>query len=188
MLILAGIISGIISGLGMGGGTILIIILTNLLNFEQHIAQANNLLFFIPTSIAAILVHIKNKNISIKTVLKMLPTCIIGAIIGSYVSVKVESQKLKKIFGIFLLCIGMYEIIITVKNRINEQKREENENEKSNDRNADRSSNWWHGRDRRKRWNIWYEKENYEKWEKVHEKMQPFLSVLCNWGDGREIA
>ena len=173
MLILAGIISGIISGLGMGGGTILIIILTNLLNFEQHIAQANNLLFFIPTSIAAILVHIKNKNINIKAVLKMLPTCIIGAIIGSYASVKVESQKLKKIFGIFLLCIGMYEIIITVKNKIKQQYREENgdKNEKSCDRNDDRSYNWWNGRHGGKRRDIWYEKEINEEWKENDEKM-----------------
>ena len=38
----------------MGGGTILILILTLFGNVEQHIAQATNLIFFIPTSIAAI--------------------------------------------------------------------------------------------------------------------------------------
>ena len=45
--VLIGIISGIVSGTGMGGGTILIFLLTFLCNVEQHIAQATNLIFFI---------------------------------------------------------------------------------------------------------------------------------------------
>ena len=48
--ILIGLISGIISGTGMGGGTILIFLLTFICNIEQHTAQATNLIFFIPTS------------------------------------------------------------------------------------------------------------------------------------------
>ena len=59
--IFIGLISGIVSGTGMGGGTILIFLLTNLLGLDQHIAQATNLIFFIPTSISAIIVNIKNK-------------------------------------------------------------------------------------------------------------------------------
>ena len=44
--ILIGTISGIISGIGMGGGTILILLLSVIWNYEQHIAQATNLIFF----------------------------------------------------------------------------------------------------------------------------------------------
>ena len=43
-----GLISGIVSGTGMGGGTILIFLLSFLLGVEQHVAQATNLIFFIP--------------------------------------------------------------------------------------------------------------------------------------------
>ena len=43
--IIIGVISGIVSGTGMGGGTILIFLLTYLCNIEQHIAQATNLIF-----------------------------------------------------------------------------------------------------------------------------------------------
>ena len=60
--ILIGIVSGIVSGTGMGGGTILIFLLTYMCGIEQHIAQATNLIFFIPTSIVAIIVNIKNKK------------------------------------------------------------------------------------------------------------------------------
>ena len=47
--ILIGLISGIVTGIGMGGGTILILLLSVIWNYEQHIAQATNLIFFIPT-------------------------------------------------------------------------------------------------------------------------------------------
>ena len=63
--ILIGMISGIVSGTGMGGGTILIFLLTFMMGIEQHVAQATNLIFFIPTSIVAIIINIKNKNINL---------------------------------------------------------------------------------------------------------------------------
>ena len=63
--ILVGFISGIVSGTGMGGGTILILCLSMFMGVEQHIAQATNLVFFVPTSIAAIIVNIKQKLIDL---------------------------------------------------------------------------------------------------------------------------
>ena len=50
MEILIGLVSGIVSGTGMGGGTILIFLLSYVMQVEQHVAQAANLIFFIPTS------------------------------------------------------------------------------------------------------------------------------------------
>ena len=60
---LTGLISGTVSGTGMGGGTILILVLSVFLGIEQHVAQATNLVFFVPTSISAIIVSIKSKLI-----------------------------------------------------------------------------------------------------------------------------
>lgn len=120
LLTLTGIISGFVSGLGMGGGTILIIILTNFFGFNQHTAQASNILFFIPTSITAILVHIKNKNIDKKLIFQMMPFAAIGSVCGAFLSSKISSENLKMYFGIFLLLISMYEIIILVKNKLRE--------------------------------------------------------------------
>ena len=69
--ILIGLVSGIVSGTGMGGGTILIFLLSFLMGMEQHVAQATNLIFFIPTSIVAIIVNFKNKNIDTKLFIQM---------------------------------------------------------------------------------------------------------------------
>ena len=85
--ILIGMISGIVSGTGMGGGTILIFLLTFMMGIEQHVAQATNLIFFIPTSIVAIIINIKNKNIDLKLAIIISIFGILGAIIGSNISV-----------------------------------------------------------------------------------------------------
>lgn len=123
-LILVGIISGIITGLGMGGGSILILILVAFMSVSQHVAQATNLIFFIPTAVIAIIIHIKNKNIDKPIGKKLLFTTIIGSALGAYLTNLVEPQKLTKYFGIFLLIIGIYEIITTIKEHMKEKKEE----------------------------------------------------------------
>lgn len=108
----------------MGGGTILVLVLSNFLQIDQHMAQATNLIYFIPTSIAAIWVYWKNNNLDKKVALKMIPLGIVGGVFGSYLATLIDAKKLKKYFGIFLLIVGVYEMIITVKNKISEKKKE----------------------------------------------------------------
>ena len=108
--ILTGIISGIISGTGMGGGTILILVLSIFLGIDQHIAQATNLVFFIPTAIAAIVVSIKSRLIEWKTGITIAITGVIGAVIGANISTKLNVRTLKHCFGIFLAIIAIYEM------------------------------------------------------------------------------
>jgi uncharacterized membrane protein YfcA len=61
-----GAAAGIVSGMGIGGGVILIPALTMILGAEQHSAQGANLIYFIPTAVAAIFTHAKNKAIETK--------------------------------------------------------------------------------------------------------------------------
>ena len=81
--VIIGAISGIVSGMGMGGGTILILCLSLFLGKDQHIAQGANLIFFIPTSITAIITNIKQKLIKWKTGVVVSIFGIIGALIRS---------------------------------------------------------------------------------------------------------
>ena len=110
-----GFISGIVSGTGMGGGTILIFLLTFILGMEQHIAQATNLIFFIPTSIVAIIVNLKNKNIDMKLAILISLFGILGAIIGANISINTDVNLLKKIFGYFLAGMAINEIYSILK-------------------------------------------------------------------------
>lgn len=113
--IVIGIISGIVSGTGMGGGTILIFLLTFIYGIEQHIAQATNLIFFIPTSIIAIIVNIKNKNIDLKLAIIISIFGILGAIIGANLSIHTNVKILRKFFGVFLVIIAIHEIYTIIK-------------------------------------------------------------------------
>ena len=123
--IIIGIVSGIVSGTGMGGGTILIFLLTFMCGLEQHIAQATNLIFFIPTSIVAIIVNIKNKNIDLKLATIISIFGILGAIIGANLSIHTDVNKLRKFFGIFLAIISIHEIYTMIKENKKAKKRED---------------------------------------------------------------
>lgn len=120
--ILAGSISGIVSGMGMGGGTILILILSLFLGLDQHTSQATNLVFFIPTSITAIIVNIKNKIINWKVGIPIAIFGVVGAFIGARIAVNMEVNRLKKFFGIFLLLIAIYQTYSIIKKYKNNYK------------------------------------------------------------------
>ena len=113
--VLIGIISGIVSGTGMGGGTILIFLLSFVLGIEQHTAQATNLIFFIPTSIVAIIVNFKNKNIDIKQAIIISIFGVLGAVIGANIAIYMDVKILKKGFGIFLIFVTINEIYSIIK-------------------------------------------------------------------------
>lgn len=113
--IFTGIISGAFSGIGMGGGSILILILSVFMGVEQHTAQATNLVFFIPTSITAIITTIKEKLINWKIGVPVAAFGVIGAIFGAKLSIKMDVNHLRKYFGIFLILITIYEIYSLIK-------------------------------------------------------------------------
>ena len=125
--ILIGAFSGIFSGIGMGGGTILIFLLTTFGKMEQHMAQATNLLYFIPTAISAIIVNYRDKNIDLKLAKEVSIFGIIGAIIGAVISVNTDVQKLRKLFGIFLTIIAIHEIYTLFK-EYKQYKKRDNKN------------------------------------------------------------
>lgn len=108
--ILFGFIAGIVTGLGMGGGTILILLLSLFMGLEQHVAQATNLVFFIPTSLAAIMINIKQKNVNLKIAGIISVFGIMGSIIGSIISERVSSDLLRKWFAVFIFVIALHEV------------------------------------------------------------------------------
>lgn len=108
--ILMGLFAGIFSGIGMGGGTILIFLLTAVMGMEQHLAQSTNLIFFVPTAISAIIVNYKNKRIDIKLATYISIFGAMGAFIGTKIAINMNVQQLKKGFGIFLAIIAIHEI------------------------------------------------------------------------------
>ena len=108
--IVAGFLSGIISGMGIGGGAILIPALSFIITMPQQQAQAVNLLFFIPTAIVAIVKHKKEGNIDIDMIKPVVIFGIVGALVGSIFALNLDGELLRKIFGGFLFVMGILEI------------------------------------------------------------------------------
>ena len=115
MVIIIGIISGIVTSLGMGGGAVLIVGLTLFLGIEQRVAQSVNLIFFIPTAITAIILNSKRKLIRWKTTIPVIISGTISAGIGASFATKIDVAILKKMFGVFLGIIAIYEIYSLIK-------------------------------------------------------------------------
>jgi hypothetical protein len=120
--IIFGIISGIVASMGMGGGVILILLFSLFSDVSQHVVQGINLIFFIPTSIVAIYMNIKNKNIDYKASKIVILSGAIGAMFGSILAMKIDNNSLKKYFGIFLIGIAIFEIYSFFKQYILKQK------------------------------------------------------------------
>ena len=106
MEFISGLVAGIFTGIGMGGGAILVMILTTFLKINQKLAQASNLIFFIPTSVVAIIFNLKNKNIELKKDASIIVFGVIGSIIGSLISAKLNNKNDKsKKMRLFILYI-----------------------------------------------------------------------------------
>ena len=107
---LVGFCSGIISGMGIGGGTILIPALLFFTDITQQQAQGVNLIYFIPTAITALITHQKKGTLDWKTAKPLAILGLTGAAAGAFLAVSLESEVLRKIFGGFLFLMGLSEI------------------------------------------------------------------------------
>lgn len=107
LLVLAGIAAGALGGMGMGGGTILIPVLTIFFDVEQKQAQAINLVAFIPMAIASLIVHVKNKRVETKGILWIIIPATVLSLAGSMVAQAINGEILKRIFGGFLLLLSV---------------------------------------------------------------------------------
>ena len=120
--IITGFLSGIISGMGIGGGAILIPALIIIEGIAQKTAQGINLVYFIPTAVVSLIVHIKNKNVEFRTALIIGGCGTVGAVIGAFGAVVIHGDILKRMFGVFLFAVGLCEVVRGI--RMKKRKRE----------------------------------------------------------------
>ena len=109
--LLAGLFSGIIGAMGLGGGAVLIIYLSLFTDTPQLKSQGINLLFFIPTAVAAVTVYAVKKQIKWKTVFKISLWGLLGAVIGIYSADLLGGDLTSKRFGGLLVIMGGREIL-----------------------------------------------------------------------------
>lgn len=109
--VLAGLVSGIFGGLGMGGGTLLIPILTIFLDFDQKLSQGINLLSFLVMAIFSIYIHYRNGYIVTKNIWWIILFGVIFSVLGAVAMSFLPSRILKIIFGVFLCGLTVVEFI-----------------------------------------------------------------------------
>lgn len=106
----AGLVCGVLSGLGIGGGTLLMVWMTAVMDMEQRMAQGINLLYFLPTAACALTFHIKNRLIRWRVVLPAAITGCLSAAGAALLATSVDASLLRKLFGGFLILVGITEL------------------------------------------------------------------------------
>ena len=108
--LLAGAAAGVLSGFGVGGGTLLLIYMTAFAGVDQHLAQGINLLYFLPTAATALPAHFKNGFVDKKTGGPALLAGLAGTAAGGWAGPALDVGPLRPGFGGFLIVIGLREL------------------------------------------------------------------------------
>lgn len=114
--VLAGTILGTLSGLGIGGGSLLILWLTAVVGTPQQEARCINLLFFLPSALIATLLRRKSGNLPVS---RLIPAILFGSAAAAAFSLigrNLDLQILRRLFGMLLLATGLREVFYRPRN------------------------------------------------------------------------
>ena len=106
-----GAATGVLSGFGVGGGTLLLVYFTAVAGVDQHLAQGINLLYFLPAGLLALPAHIKNGYVEKKALLPCITAGLTCAALCAWAATGLEADLLRKLFGGFLVLIGLRELL-----------------------------------------------------------------------------
>ncbi len=112
-----GIVLGFLSGLGVGGGSLLILWLTLVLNMDHNAARGINLAFFLPAALTACLFRWRQGAIQWKTVLPAVIAGCLSAAGAAWLGLKLDLALLKKLFGGLLIITGLRELLYKPKRK-----------------------------------------------------------------------
>ena len=104
---LCGLVASVVSAWGVGGGTLLLLVMTLFLGVDQRTAQGINLLFFLPTAASALVCHARGGYLDKPTLKAAVPVAVAAALVGAWVSNAVDVEVLRKPFGVYLLLSGV---------------------------------------------------------------------------------
>lgn len=108
--VLAGFAAGVLTGAGIGGGTLLLVWLTNFGGLEQRQAQGINLLYFLLTAPPALYGHLKNGLVDKPLALRAGAAGVLAAAITAFLTADLDTELLRKAFGVFTVLVGLREV------------------------------------------------------------------------------
>ena len=104
---LCGLGASILSAWGVGGGTLLLRVMTLFLAVDQRTAQGINLLFFLPTAASALVCHARGGYLDKPTLKSAVPLAVAAALAGAWIATNLDVAVLRKPFGVYLLLSGV---------------------------------------------------------------------------------
>lgn len=111
LFFLCGFFGGVFGGMGMGGGTVLIPLLTLAGGVEQLTAQLCNLLAFLPMAAISLSLHAKNGLVDLKNVLPLCASATLFSLAGSFLARALPSAILGRGFGFFLIFLALWGMV-----------------------------------------------------------------------------
>lgn len=115
LYIIIGLLSGVLGGLGMGGGTLLIPLLSIFMGLDQKISQGINLMSFLLMAIFSLAIHYKSGFVKTKGVFLIIASGIIFSILGAIFASYIPSKVLRISFGIFLCFLSILQFLKAMK-------------------------------------------------------------------------
>ena len=104
------ILLGFLAGLGVGGGSLLVLWLTMVVGMEYTDARTINLLFFLPCALIATFFNRKQGRVKLKEILPAVISGSIVAALAATISTRLDTELFKKFFGGLLLFTGLREL------------------------------------------------------------------------------
>ena len=124
LLLVFGFITGCLVGMfGGGGGFYFVPVLTLLFNVRTQVAVSTSLAAIIPTTISASISHYRHGNLNVAIGTLFGIGGIIGAWLGAYISSLMPPNLLQKVFGVFMLIMGL-QMTFSAKKRLRRGKQE----------------------------------------------------------------
>ena len=113
-IILVGVVSGVFAGMGMGGGTFLVPLLSIIFGVEQIICQSTNVICFLVLAVVCTVIYTKDKLINFWVVLCVSVPSVFVSFLCTVLALKVESKTLRIIFASFIILIGIYFLVSSI--------------------------------------------------------------------------
>ena len=116
LALLLGLVLGMLAGFGIGGGSLLMLWLTLILQVEHTAARAINLMFFLAAASGVCILRLKRGSFHLRTILPAMVGGCIAAGICSWIGTLIDQELLRKIFGVLLLLTGLRELFYRPRN------------------------------------------------------------------------
>ena len=129
--VLVSFAGGVLAGLGVGSGGITVVYLTFALGLSQIDSQLQNLIFFVASSVAALIINLIKRRLIPGVVFPLVAGGCVFSFGMSVIAKEISSETLGRAFGIFMTLLGVFSLISSVKSTKTIKKRQKYSNRTS---------------------------------------------------------